>query len=199
MALNNLINAPVPFSVANGGTGATTHTQYGFMYGDGTSPVQALGALSTGQIIYGQTGGASIAVTFVAGTNMDITLDGTDLVFTADTGAMSFVTATTDQAIAFDTEIMVTGGSLVTLTLPSSASLGDKFEVYAMGTTTGQTRIAQNAGQSIVGGTESTTAGVSGYVESTLPGDTMIVECIDATSGAEVFLIKSGAGQYNFA
>ena len=46
------------FNVGQGGTGATTFTQYGLLYGNNTSALQVTAAGTTGQILVGTTGAA---------------------------------------------------------------------------------------------------------------------------------------------
>ena len=78
--------------VANGGTGAGTFTQYGVLYGNGTSPMGVTGAGSTGQCLisnsgaaptFGSCAGSASGVTLQAAynnsvaANPEITLDAT--------------------------------------------------------------------------------------------------------------------------
>lgn len=49
-----------PVSVANGGTGATTLTSHGVVYGNGTSTVGVSAAGTTGQILVGSTGAGPV-------------------------------------------------------------------------------------------------------------------------------------------
>ena len=52
-------NGGLPFSVSSGGTGKTTLTQYGLLYGNGTSPVDAVSPPSgTNYILVGSAGSA---------------------------------------------------------------------------------------------------------------------------------------------
>lgn len=66
------------------------------------------------------------------------------------------------------------GGALV-LTLPAVSTVGDEIKVYLDGATSFQ--IAQTAGQSIVVGNRTTTAGVGGSVTSTQQGDCITIVC----------------------
>lgn len=58
--------------VANGGTGAASLTQHSVLVGNGTSAVTPY-ALTDGQVLIGQTGGAPAAATLTAGTGVSIT------------------------------------------------------------------------------------------------------------------------------
>ena len=59
--------------VASGGTGATTFTLDGILYGNGTGAVQATSALTNGQLLIGSTGSAPVAASLTAGTNIYLT------------------------------------------------------------------------------------------------------------------------------
>lgn len=73
------------------------------------------------------------------------------------------VTGTT-QAMAINNTYIANNAGLVTLTLPSTASLGDKVTVIGKGS--GLYRIAQNASQTIYSGSSTTTTGITGYVDA---------------------------------
>lgn len=82
--LQTSINLASPFPVANGGTGATTLTTHGIVYGNGVSAVGVTAALNNGQLLIGSSGaapvpasltstGGSITVSAGAGTlNIDL-------------------------------------------------------------------------------------------------------------------------------
>ncbi len=77
--------------VANGGTGDTTLTSHGVLYGNGTSAVGVTAAGTTGQVLTGATGSAPVwataAVTAPAGSTGDIQFN-TSGAFAADTGKL---------------------------------------------------------------------------------------------------------------
>jgi len=68
----------------------------------------------------------------------------------------------------------------VVFTLPTSAAVGTELEVAGLGA--GGWRIAQNAGQQILGRNISTTVGASGYLESTNSSDTVRLSCTQANT-----------------
>ena len=80
-------------------------------------------------------------------------------------------------------------GSLVTYTLPATASIGDTFEITYKGA--GGWAVAQNAGQSIRLGNSITTTGVGGSLASTAAGDTIKFTCITANT---LFIVTSVIG-----
>jgi hypothetical protein len=79
--------------------------------------------------------------------------------------------------------------SLVTLTLPAAATVGDTF--YVNGKGTGGWLIAQNAGQSIYFGGISTTAGASGSLASTNKNDCVTIVCVATDTD---FVVVSSIG-----
>lgn len=64
--LQNSINAPTPFSVANGGTGVQTFTTHGILYGNGASAIQVTGAMSNGQLLIGSSGAAPVVASLTS-------------------------------------------------------------------------------------------------------------------------------------
>jgi hypothetical protein len=86
----------------------------------------------------------------------------------------------TTQAIVVNNGYYTTGASLCTLTLPATAVAGSVVEVAGSGA--GLWVIAQNAGQQIIMGNQSTTAGTGGSLASTLKGDS--VRMLATTGGS---------------
>ena len=82
------------------------------------------------------------------------------------------VTATANESY------ICNNASLVTVTLPSTISVGDKIRVIAKGS--GGFKIAQNSGQTIHFGNSSTTTGTSGDISSTNQYDVVELMCITA-------------------
>jgi len=76
--------------------------------------------------------------------------------------------------------ITTDNASLVTLTLPATAAIGDTVRILGQGTA--GWRVLQNAGQSIHLLSETTTAGVGGSVSSTNRYDTVELICLVANT-----------------
>lgn len=191
MATNNCINAPLPISAANGGTGVASPTIHGILVAQGASAMDPK-VLTDGQLLIGSTGVDPVAASLTAGANVTITPGAGTITIAADAGASttwSSITATTKTIVANE-GYFSNNGSGVTYTLPSSATLGDIFEIVGPQSWT----VAQNAGQSIKIGSSTTTTGTGGSLASTNSGDTLRVVCSDATSGAEVFRVLSFVG-----
>lgn len=192
MAFNNSINAPTPFSVANGGTGAQTFTANGILLGNGTSALQVSAALTDGQLLIGSTGVAPVAATLTAGFGISIT-NGAGSITIASTGAFPITEVTgTSQALAVNNAYIANNAGLVTFTLPATAALGSKFEIIGKGA--GLFRIAQNAGQQIHFGNVSSTVGAGGYVEATHRYDVIELACITADTE---FSVRDAVGLFD--
>jgi len=87
------------------------------------------------------------------------------------------VTGTT-QAASADNGYITNNESLVTVTLPSTCAVGKIIRIIGKGA--GGWKLAQNSGQSIRVGTDETTEGTSGYIESGSPYDSIEVICVTA-------------------
>lgn len=73
-----------------------------------------------------------------------------------------------------------TPANKITYTLPATAAIGDTISV--VGYTAGGWRIAQNAGQQIFFGSNSTTIGAGGYLEFTNAKDAIALTCVTAST-----------------
>lgn len=91
----------------------------------------------------------------------------------------STVTGTT-QAMSASNGYVANNASLVTLTLPATASVGDTFIIVGLGA--GGYRIAQRASQLIRFGSAVTTTGTGGSLSSTNQYDTIRIVCIVANT-----------------
>lgn len=86
------------------------------------------------------------------------------------------IVVTADNAFTKNTSFVCNSASLITLTLPSTANVGDVFEVTTINT--GAWRIAQNASQTIYYGSTNTTTGVGGYLQSSSPRAACYLKCV---------------------
>jgi hypothetical protein len=102
--------------------------------------------------------------------------------------ATTEVTGTT-QTAAVNNAYILNNASQVTLTLPTTANLGDKIEV--MGKGAGGWKIAQNASQVIHFNTVDTTTGTGGSLASTHQYDCVTLACILANNG---WIVKASEG-----
>lgn len=79
---------------------------------------------------------------------------------------------------AVNTGYVASGGTLITVALPSTSAVGDVIGVVGKGS--GGWKISQGAGQQIFFGNQSTTSGATGYLASSTTGDIIHLICIDA-------------------
>ncbi len=86
----------------------------------------------------------------------------------------------TSQAITVNRAYVPFNVALTTFTLPSTAVFGDQFMIEGYGS--GGWTIAQNSGQSIIMGTNTSTVGVGGSVSSTMQNDNVLIVCIVANT-----------------
>lgn len=160
MATNNALNAPLPLTVSNGGTGDATFTAYAVITG-GTTSTGALQSVSgvgtSGQVL--TSGGASTLPTW-----------------TTLSGAIVWSVITADQTAAVNHGYICNKASLLTLTLPTTSAIGDIIEVAGMNIDLGW-KIAQNANQVIHFGTSDTTTGTGGSLASTKKYDSIRIVC----------------------
>lgn len=117
---------------------------------------------------------------------------GAGFVVSNGSGVLSVNTSVVPWIDQTATSVTMTAGTgyfadnagLVTLTLPATVSLGATFEVSALGA--GGWLIAQNAGQSIRFGIDTTTVGVGGSLASTQTGDSVKLVCSVANTTFQV-------------
>lgn len=120
-------------------------------------------------MLYVNGDGVTTTATAV-GNQIEISTIGSGFSWNEETG--------TSATMAVNNGYIANNAALVTLTLPSTASVGDVVRVTGKGA--GGWRIAQNAGQTIYFGLLSTTTGAGGRLDSTEDRDTVEMVCITA-------------------
>jgi len=156
--------------VAGGGTGATSFNINGAVFSN-TTGTGALSAatLTSGQLLIGGTT-TPAAATLTAGAGVSIANGNNSITISATGGGLAWVDVTgTTQTMAINTGYLADNGALVTLTLPATAAQFSVITVKGFGA--GGWLIAQNAGQQIIFGSSSTTAGAGGSLASTNAND----------------------------
>lgn len=91
---------------------------------------------------------------------------------------------TSTQTAVVGEGYLCNSGSLVTLTLPATALVGEVVRAQAVGA--GGWRIAQPSGVTVNFGNMATTTGASGYLESTVQRDAIELVCTVADTGWDV-------------
>ncbi len=192
MATINAINTAYPIGVASGGTGANTLTANSLILANGTGAFTALGAATNGQIPIGYTSNAPVLATITAGTGITVT-NGTGTISIAATAVSALtwtnVTGST-QAMAVNTGYIANdSSSLVTMTLPSTATVGQIVAV--VGSSADGWQIAQNASQTIQFQGLVSTSGTGGYIASTTAFDCVELMCIVTNNG---WVVRTAVG-----
>ena len=169
------IDLDTPVTVAHGGTGVVTLTDHGLLVGSGVAAVTSLGSATNGQIPIGSTGADPVLGT-ITGVGAIAVANGAGTISISGGGTSWTAIAVNQNIVNYEGYICNKVG-LLTLTLPAVAAVGTFFEVTGITTDVGW-RIAQGAGQQINFGDQSTTAGVTGYIESTQRRDSVKLVCV---------------------
>lgn len=98
-------------------------------------------------------------------------------------GSTIEVTGTSATAVV-NKRYIANNAALVTITLPTTASVGDKIEIVGEGA--GGWKVAQNASQVIYFSNNNTTTGVGGSIESNHRRDCMTLVCVTANNEWQV-------------
>jgi len=170
-----------PVTVANGGTGASTLTDGGILLGSGTSGITATAQPTNGQLLIGSTGNDPVLATLTAGAGINIVNAAGAITITNTAGAFVWNEITlTSASMSAENGYIANNAALVTLTLPATASVGEKIEVLGKGA--GGWKVAQNAGQTIHFIDTDTTTGAGGSLSSTKQYDCIELTCITANT-----------------
>lgn len=175
---------------AQGGTGVANPTANGIAISHGTSNF-TFPTLANGQLLIGSTGNAPAPATITAGTNITITNTAGGIRIDSTTpGTFSFVQQSTSVTMIVRTGYITTGGSLVTLTLPTLSAVGDYIKVVGVGA--GGWAIAQAAGQQITVGIAQTTSGAGGSLASSQIRDSISLVCTAANTAWQADVAPQG-------
>lgn len=103
----------------------------------------------------------------------------------ADRSALSWgVVTATFQAASINNGYIINASALSTIALPATATVGSLLEIVGMGA--GGWRLAQAAGQQVIFGSISNTAGTGGQLNSTHQRDCIRLLCITANTTWQV-------------
>lgn len=115
-------------------------------------------------------------ITLTAGTGITISQAGSNITISAVGEGVTWNTISgTSASMVTDNGYIASNAGLVTLTLPTTASVGDAL--YILGNGAGGWSIAQNSGQQIQVGNVATTAGAGGSLSSTNRYDSIHLVC----------------------
>lgn len=142
------------------GIDSSLYTQFGVVYAATTTGLASTAAGTTGQVLVANTGGAPTFQSLASVNVVD-------------------VTSSSQQISVGTTYITDNGASLVTYTLPATASLGQSFSI--LGKSSGGWKIIENSGQTMhMNSTNSTTT--TGSIASTAQYNCITLKCITANT-----------------
>ncbi len=184
MTTNNAINLNATGIAKYDGAGtftATTVTLHNVLIGGSSNAITSL-PLTNGQLAIGNTGNDPSAATLTAGTGVSISNGAGSITVSSVGGGLTWTTVTgTTQAGAVNNGYIANNAGLVTVTLPATSAVGDTIAVTGINNATGW-KIAQNAGNQLFFGTQSTTSGTGGSLASTNTRDTVYLVCMTANA-----------------
>jgi len=141
------------------------------------------GSMTNGQVLIGSTSATPTPATLTAGTNISIS-NGAGSITINNTAASGFTNVnqnTSSVTLAAETRYAINNGaSLVTLTLPSSPTIGDTYVI--VGGSSGGWTIHQNASQQCHIGSSATTAGTGGSLSSSNQYDCITITNVAANT-----------------
>jgi hypothetical protein len=165
MTTNNAINAPFPFTAAQGGTGVAN-----------SNTITIGGNVSTAGA-FTISGAFGTTLTVTGTTSVTLPTSGT-LATTTQLFAWNTVSGTS-QTVAAGNGYFANNAGLVTFTLPTTAAVGDTFRIEGEGA--GGWTIVYGTGQSIRIGNQTTTT-TSGSLSSTNQYDGVLIVCMTANT-----------------
>lgn len=175
--LGSIASATVPY----GGTGVTSIAQGDILYGSATNTLSALAKDTNATRYLSNTGTSNNP----AWAQVNLTNGVTGVLPPANGGSMTWTEVTgTTQSAAVENGYITNNVSLVTVTLPSTAAVGQRVRIAGKGA--GLWKLAQNSGQTIHFGSLDTTTGASGYLTATVRYDSVEVICITANTDWDV-------------
>lgn len=168
--INQLLYSSSPNVIAGLATVAA-----GVVATDAIGAPKVLSMASNGSLLIGSSVLAAAVGNITASGNISVT-NGSNTIALSVTGtaSLSFSAITSSGALVVNKGVIVTSGAL-SLSLPTTAAVGDVFYVILSGGTSWT--ITQAASQQIRLGSTSTTSGVGGSLASSAQGDAIYFVC----------------------
>ena len=152
------------------------------------SKLSASGA-ENGKLYIGKANGTFALVNLTQGANVTITnADGSITIATLGRVPCSSIAGTT-QAAAVNAGYIPLNAALTTITLPTTAAVGDVVAITGYGA--GLWKLAQNASQLIHFLSLVTTTGTGGYIQATTRYDAITVRCVVADT---IWIVENAVG-----
>lgn len=222
MATNNAINAPLPLSPTQGGTGLVSPTAHSLLIAEGASAFTALGSATNGQLPIGSTGADPVLATLTQGSGISITNAAGSITIASTGGALPDSTTWTPTLTPTSGTILYTtqfgkyvksgktcfiwfkivtqvgaiGNGAITLTdLPFDSSSSSSGEIFAFTGTNFVTSFNTSSGTNLYGAFRNSSKTVDLYINNNNGSDTAL-SSTNNQIGASTF---SGFGCYNTA
>ena len=165
-----------------GGTGVANPNQFELPVAQGSSNFAFVGPLSDGELLIGSSGANPVPANIIGGLNITVSNAPGSITVSAP-GVASFVwneITGTSSGIDVNNGYITNNAGLVTLTLPTISSVGTEIAIIGKGA--GGWKIAQNLGQNIMVGLNTSTVGVAGFISSTNFTDGIRLVCTSANT-----------------
>lgn len=137
-------------------------------------------SMTNGQLVIGSTGATPTTVTLTAGPGISISNGAGSITISGTASSIGWNVITTNTNMVAENGYICNSGSLITVTLPTTAGVGTALAISNY--STGGFTIAQNSGQNIRSGSSITTTGVGGSLSSTAQGDGILLVCVVANT-----------------
>lgn len=161
-----------------------SYTQNSLPYFGASGLISEVGPLTDGQLIIGATGGAPAAANLTStGGTVTITNSTNSINLETSGGLMWNVETGTSANMAVNNGYIGNNAAGVTFTLPATAAVGDRIRVTGL---QASWTIAQNAGQTVYFGNQSSTTGVGGSLASTHARDAVEMVCVVANNDFQI-------------
>lgn len=149
-----------------------------------SSIVSEIGPLTDGQLVIGATGGAPASANLTStGGTVTITNSTNSINLETTGGLLWNVETGTTANIAVNNGYIGNNAAGVTFTLPATAAVGDRIRVTGL---QASWTIAQNAGQTVYFGNQSSATGVGGSLASTHARDAVEMVCVVANNDFQI-------------
>jgi hypothetical protein len=133
----------------------------------------------TGDVV-GPTGATADHIAVFDSTTGKLIKDGGKTIAELGGGGITWTEITDSATASVDNGYIANKGTLLTLTLPTTAAVGSVVAISGKGA--GGWKIAQNADEQIIFGNKSTTVGVTGYLASVNQYDAIELVCVIANT-----------------
>lgn len=140
---------------------------------------------SNGQLLIGSTGADPVFATLGVSGGLSITTGAGSLTINSTSGGLNWTIITADQTAAINTSYICNKGTVLTLTMPSTAAVGSVIAVMNINIAAGTKVLSANPGQ-LNFGNSSATANTGSFTSIAL-GDSLTMVCTVANTTWQVY------------